>query len=279
MPRQKATKSTDLTDHPNAMEVDSSDEQPTVKKGGKKTAKASAKAKGKVRYHAVIFTDGLLTWKQKRANNVDDESDGETMQVDAPNPRTEKVIDELDGRVQAARFSINVLDMFNPPKPIRLGVWNPRELKEGEATKLKNSLLTGAIRAFRFENMFNIIIDKKYVDPECIQHTIQGGNQHAPLLKLTEEGLAKVQHLDFAGGRHRLRAMDMIKNERAEKLKKLQDQIRKERNRASNLEHDDDRLNAKISRLDKAISDEAAYISKLGKWGVMLFDSGMRLTF
>ena len=46
--------------------------------------------------------------------------------------------DPHDRGIQAAQFSINVIDILHPPKPILLGEWNSHELKKSEAVKLKN---------------------------------------------------------------------------------------------------------------------------------------------
>lgn len=181
-------------------------------------------------------------------------------------------LDLQDGRAQAARFSINVIDIFNPPKPIVFGRWNPRPLRDSEANKLKNQLLIDEIRPFRFENMFNLIIDKRFIEADTISQTIDGGNQNAPMLKLSVEGIAALQQLDFAGGRHRVRAMEMIKAERSDKLKKFQDQLRKFKDKAEDTGEDRDA--EKISQLELTIKEESTYLAKFGKWGVMLYDSG-----
>jgi hypothetical protein len=182
------------------------------------------------------------------------------------------VLDVQDGQAQAARFSINIIDIFNPPKPITFGKWNPRALRETEAGKLKHQFLVDEIRPFRFENMFNIIIDKRFVDPGSVSLTIEGGNQNAPMLKLSVEGIAALTDLDFAGGRHRMRAMELVKGVRTDKLKKLQDSLRKLKDRAA--DKNDDRDADKISQLESTIKDESTYLAKLGRWGVMLYDSG-----
>lgn len=134
-------------------------------------------------------------------------------------------------------------------------------------------MLTDDIRPFRFENMFNIIIDKRFVDPECICKTIEGGNQNAPLLKLTPEGISALAHFDFAGGRHRMRAMELVKAERTDRLRKLQDQVRKLKDKAEDKGEDVD-ANENVARLEESIKEEGNYLAKLGRWGVMLYDSG-----
>jgi hypothetical protein len=188
------------------------------------------------------------------------------MDVDDVIASPDDLVDTQDARAQAARFSINTIDIFDTPKPIKLGQWNPRELKETEAVKLKKSMEADDIRPFRFENMFNLIIDKRFVDPACMNTKIDGGNQDAPLLKLSEEGLAKAEVLYFAGGRHRIRAVQILKNERNEKLKQMQEQFRKEKKDGGNEKA--------IEKMEQAIKEQAAFISRLGKWGVILYDAG-----
>lgn len=204
---------------------------------------------------------------------MDAASDGEDMKVDNNIKPQQNVLDIQDGRAQAARFSINLIDIFNSPKPITFGRWNPRELKESEAVKLKQLMIEEELRPFRFESMFNIIIDKRFVDPACISQSVEGGNQNAPMLTLSADGISQLEHFDFAGGRHRMRAMEMVKNERTEKLKKLQEQLRKEKDKADKKNENYDG-NEKIKLLEEAVRDEGTYLATIGRWGVMLYDAG-----
>lgn len=181
------------------------------------------------------------------------------------------IFDPLDASIQAAQFSINIIDIFDPPKPIYLGKWNTRELKESEAIKLKTHMLTEEVRPFQFEHLLKCIIDRKYVDPACISPSILHGIQQAPLLKLSEEGEEKLTTIDLAGGRHRQRALELMKVEREDKLKRLKDTLKTERETAEKTGVE---IEGGLAGLQKKIDDETVYIQNMGKWGVILYDAG-----
>jgi hypothetical protein len=187
-------------------------------------------------------------------------------------PSLPGVLDNLDASIQAAQFSINIVDIFNPPKPILLGKWNPRVLKESEAVKLKTEMLSEEIRPFQFEHLLKCIIDPKHVDPACVSASILGGLHESPVLKLSEAGENELATIDLAGGRHRKRALELIKAEREDKLKYLQDSLVKEEQKAAKTGEDSQALQA----LEQTIEDETSAIAGLGRWGVILYDAGER---
>jgi hypothetical protein len=279
MVNKKTTKSKAKNVTDEQMDVDPAPDQTSkATKGSKGQEKEIDRREKEVRISLLFITFFMYLMAVKTGDDVDMEADGDadaeagTQNVEEEVTTEHNVFDVQDGQAQAARFSINVIDIFNPPKEIVFGRWNPRALKETEANKLKQQFLLDEIRPFRFENMFNIVVDKRFIDPSTISLKIDGGNQNAPMLKLSVEGIASLSHLDFAGGRHRLRAMQMVKTERMDKLKKLQDQVRKLKDRNANK--GEERDGEKISRLEATIKEESLYLSKFGKWGVMLYDSG-----
>lgn len=180
------------------------------------------------------------------------------------------VLDNLDASIQAAQFSINVIDIFAPPKPILLGKWNPRALKESEAVKLKTEMISEEIRPFQFENLLKCIIDPKHVDPACVSASILRGLHEAPVLKLSEVGENELETIDLAGGRHRKRALELIKAERQDKLKRLKESLVKEEQKAQKTGADSEAVEV----LSQKIEDETSYIAGLGRWGVILYEAG-----
>ena len=101
--------------------------------------------------------------------------------------------DPHDRGIQAAQFSINVINILYPPKPILLGEWNSSELKESEAVKLKNQMIQDDLRPFQYENMFHCIVERWYIEPRCINNTLLTSGVDAPVLALTDEGEAKLR--------------------------------------------------------------------------------------
>src|SRR5271169_1923566 len=157
--------------------------------------------------------------------NVDDEENVE-------NTMLQTASDILDASIQAAQFSINVIDLLDPPKPIRLGKWNARALKESEAIKLKTQMLMDDIRPFQFENLLRCVIDPKFVDPACVQPSILGGIHGAPALKLSAEGERTLATIDLVGGRHRKRAINLIKLEREDALNQMRESLKRHEEKA-----------------------------------------------
>jgi hypothetical protein len=70
-----------------------------------------------------------------------------------------------------------------------------------------------------------------------------------------------------------MRAMELVKAERTDRLRKLQDQVRKLKDKVEDKGEDVD-ANENVARLEESIKEEGNYLAKLGRWGVMLYDSG-----
>jgi hypothetical protein len=132
-------------------------------------------------------------------------------------------------------------------------------------------MLTDDIRPFRYESLFHCVIDRTCVDPECINGSSVAPIQKAPYLKLNEHGLDKIDQLLFAGGRHRIRAITLIKEERQEKLDKLQKAFKAEQEKAGNS------TSKTLERIQDDIAHEVNGIAALGIWGVVLYDAGQCL--
>lgn len=178
----------------------------------------------------------------------------------------------LDAKMGAARFSMNIVNILDPPKPLLLGRWNPRELDPKQWRRLKQSMLDQDLKPFNFENMIPIVIERRHVDDTCITTTANPST--APLLKLSDEGERDLKELVLAGGRHRIQAVKSIRDDRQAELKKLQEKLRKLQKRDPKREGAKEKLDVEVDRLEEEIDDLRRYISTLGPWGVMLYEEG-----
>jgi hypothetical protein len=165
--------------------------------------------------------------------NVDDNADNvDNMDIDngteGPKPSAihkNAVVDEdpLEEIVSKLRFSINRIDLRNPPLPFLFGKWNTRPLERTAKRQMIESLTEQGILWSRVENMIPLIIDPSHVDPSCIQTSL-ADLTNAPMLKLTEEGMAALV-LTLAGGRHRYEAMKSMWEAQDMRVKKLKDKL------------------------------------------------------
>lgn len=129
-------------------------------------------------------------------------------------------------------------------------------------------MLKDDIRPFRYENLFHCVIDRTCVDPESINSSSVAPIQQAPYVKLNEKGLDKIDRFDFTGGRHRIRAIELIKDERQENVDRLQNALKAEQEKTGNSS------GKTIERMQHEIAHELKGIAALGIWGVVLYDAG-----
>lgn len=198
---------------------------------------------------------------------------GGSTKAEKPQKETAKhsVEEEL---ATAAQFSINMINLFDPPMDIHFGKWNQRLLKPTEWKKLKTAMTIQGIKAFTSDNMLPLVINRRHVDPSCIENKLNGYN--AKTLVLSEDGNRELVKLEMAGGRHRLAAIQSIKDDKEKELKKLESQrdtVNKRRamrpDAVQKKQKDLDGCNQIIAALEEEIS-------KLGNWGVILYDEGTK---
>ena len=68
-----------------------------------------------------------------------------------------------DTKIAAAQFSINIIDLFNPPMEIHFGKWNSRALVETEWKRLKEAMTLQGIKACSAENMMPLMINMDFI--------------------------------------------------------------------------------------------------------------------
>lgn len=193
-----------------------------------------------------------------------------------PKPAKKTAKHSVDEKlIHAAQFSVNIIDLFTPVKPINFGRWNSRHLKEPEWKKLVEFMTTQGIKPFSYDNMMPLVINRRHVDPDCISNGSNGYD--AKMLVLSKEAeVEKLEVLELAGGRHRKAAMAEIKKKKLEELDRL-DTVRKSIiKRRVVKEEATARKQADLDACDETIAALKDEIANLGRWGVILYDQGKR---
>lgn len=171
-----------------------------------------------------------------------------------------------------AQFSVNIINLFNPPKPLVLGSWNKRELNMTEANKLKDMMTRQGIKAYTMENMIPIVIERHHVDQACIWSGMSGYG--APPLQLSEEGMQEIKGLLLAGGRHRIAAVKALRAEANAKLQALRVQIKEAAERKTTATEDDDEVEVSLDQMKIDEEGMVANMTANEHWGVVLYDHG-----
>ena len=179
---------------------------------------------------------------------------------------------DQEKKVIAAQFSINVIDLFNPPLEIHFGKWNSRPIDLDEWTKLKVAMTQQGIKPFTPVNMMPLVISPRHVDTSCVENNLNG--YKAKTLTLSEEGKREVKRLLMAGGRHRMAAIKSIKADKEEELEKLTADLDTLKEKNPTKAKAIAKKLADIEEKEKKIAVLKEEISKLGIWGVILYDQG-----
>ncbi len=176
-------------------------------------------------------------------------------------------------KIMAAQFSVNIIDLFDPPKDVHFGRWNSRPLIPSEWKKLKTSFTIQSIKSFSPEHMMPLVISRQHVDPSCIQNNASGYD--AKMLVLSDDGKKELTGLQMAGGLHRKAAVESIKRDKEKELSKLVKELEKvDKRKAAN----DDAVAKKRRELEVKVQNKKDEISKIGRWGVVLYDAGKQFT-
>jgi hypothetical protein len=174
----------------------------------------------------------------------------------------------------AAQFSINKINLFNPPKPLVLGKLNPRELNKEQVKKLKQAFAEEGIKPFTMENMMPLMINRHYVDPGCIWMGMNGYD--APELKLSMEGIRDLEGLDVVGGRHRLEAITKVNDEINLQLDGVKKRVKVLREKSTKNMNDEERKMRKeeLTKLLKQTKELKNKKDENSQWGIILYDAG-----
>jgi len=179
---------------------------------------------------------------------------------------------EEEKKINDARFSINVIDLLKSPKEIHFGKWNSRPLVPQEWGKLKVSLTAQGVKPFSMEHMMPLVISRRHVDLACVDNNVDGYN--AKMLVLSEEGKNELRKLEMAGGRHRMAAVQSIKEDMVDDLDKLKKLRQSAKRKRVTKDEASAKMDETVKRYDEKIASVEEEISRTGLWGVILYDKG-----
>lgn len=242
---------------------------------GKKIAKGKGKAKANedIEEDSSLDNDGDNEDNEDNEDYIEGKSPG-TMTKSSSSGKTTAMHSKMEKTLADAQFSVNVIDLFNPPKELQLGSLNSRMLVATEAMNLMKAMTAQGIKPFTMENMIPIIIQRRYVDPGCIWEGINA--YKAPTLKLSADGIAELEVLELAGGRHRLEAVTHIKKQKEKLLKAAHKKTIAAEKSLQNVSKPSavNRQSEKVAGLLEVEEEIRREIAEISKWGIVLYDEG-----
>ena len=179
-------------------------------------------------------------------------------------------INKLDTVCNKAIIAMCRLNVIEPPAPLKFGTWNERQLREKQAEKLAKQIIIDKFSPFSPANRLPLVIPRDKLDPSCI--SIDLNTETAPFLKLTETAIRTGTALTFAGGRHRVKASEILWQTSNEKTEALEAQIKKTKH--SLEKNDREELRNKLSEQETTLKDEIAFRDSICVWGITVYDEG-----
>jgi len=178
-------------------------------------------------------------------------------------------INPLDTLCNQAIIGYCRVDLFSPPAPLVFGLYNKRPLVESQAKKFAMSVGSTNVRPFARNNMLPLVISKEDVEGECYE--LNPNVEQAPYLKLKKE----VAGLKFAGGRHRYRAMEILREKSKDLVVRLRDKLTEAQRALGETEVGGKKhgnLQAKINEIEDLLKVEKEVKQNVSVWGVVLYD-------
>lgn len=181
-------------------------------------------------------------------------------------------LDEMEKVLADAQFSINVINLFSPPKDFNYGKINSRALVDREATNLRKAMTEQGMKPFSIENMIPIVIARRHVDPTCITSGMNAYN--APDLKLSVEGMKELRELELAGGRHRVAAMKQLHDIKMTEVTEVHKKMITMENKKLDEQFDQRKKDMTVQAYRNLEAKKEKEVDELGRWGVVLYDKG-----
>jgi hypothetical protein len=231
--------------------------------------KGKAKAKGKETGPGKGKAQALVTAGDQGGQQGADDSD-----VDEYHAPTAE-LEHMDGICARALFTYARINLFQPPAKIVFGEWNKRPAVESKARELAKSIIEQRFRPFASDSLLPLIIDKTAIEPNSIYTT--PNVEDAPMLQLTETSVRNGVQLPLGGGRHRLRAAQIIKEMAEEKVKTYQEDIEELKKKAAKAKEGSvlaESLAKRIRMREVQIKMERDIQAKIAIWGIAVYDQG-----
>jgi hypothetical protein len=242
---------------------------------GKGTLRAKEKGKGKGKGKRNEEGEGegnvLVGTSAQDVVAADGEDNSDLDQYQAPTAE----VDSMDGICARALFTYARIDLFHPPLEVIFGKWNTREEVDSKARELAKAIVDQKFRPFASDSLLPLVLDKSAIEPSSIYTT--ANVEDAPMLQLTEAAVQSGMGLTFAGGRHRRRAAQIIKEASMEKAKKYQEEIDEQKKKLEKVKPGSvaaDTITKRVRMREAQITMENDIQNKIGIWGVAVYDRG-----
>lgn len=181
-------------------------------------------------------------------------------------------VDHRDPQAQAAAFTVNVMNVLDPPLPLEFGRWNDRPMVPSVAQGLFDTMKSQQVHAYKFMNLIPLVASKSEIDPSCVSLDYTRG-ENGPVLKLTAEGLRR-KVIVAAGGRHRVEAVRLMVEEGRQKVAKLKERIAKEEKHDWVTTEEATKRTDKLEVLRKKAAQIGVQTQRLSHWGVIVYERG-----
>ena len=183
-------------------------------------------------------------------------------------------LDPMDTLCNDAIFGYCRVNLFEPPARLVFGTFNKRPLVESRAKQFATTIGSTNVRPFARNNMLPLVISKDDVEAECFE--LKPNVEKAPYLKLRAGVVSGGEYgLKFAGGRHRYRAMELLRGKSKDIVTDLRDKIAEWRNALREMEVNGKQyvtLKGKIEETEEKLRVEKEVEQNLSVWGVVLYD-------
>jgi hypothetical protein len=237
--------------------------------------KDKGRAKGKGKAPAKSRKNGGEKVEGSRGDEKDGEEveDSDVEMYEAPTAE----VDEMDGICARALFTYARINIFDPPLEVAFGQWNTRPEVESKARELAKSITDQKFRPFASDSLLPLVLDRTAIEPDSIHRS--PNVEDAPMLKLTDIALRSGMRLLFAGGRHRRRAAQIVKETSTEKVKKFKEDVEELKKRLEKTREGSytaETITKKIRMREARIAMERDIQVKIAIWGVAVYDRGER---
>jgi hypothetical protein len=168
-----------------------------------------------------------------------------------------------------AIFGIARVDLLNPIKPIKQGLFNERPINKKAVDQLVQDMETQGVRSDSLLSAIPLLANPQHIDLSSTSKDITSLSE-APDLKLSEKGLDEVTCFRAAGGNHRTAALRLVHI-------KIQDTIDELETKVKNLdkkEKDDEKTKVAKKEFKAEVRRLKAKQARNSKWTVILYDEG-----
>lgn len=185
----------------------------------------------------------------------------------------ENVAEEQEKITCGALYSVNLINLANPPLPMEQGPWNKRPIDTKSMRKLKDSFKSQGICAFNLDNALPLVLARDHLHPNALNNSVNDP-ETAPMLQLMDKGLQE-SALIFAGGHHQRELILQLWESNKKSLGAMETKLEKKKTTLQNKL--DKRTTAPLQQLHQEIDDLEKKIltaTRSTLWTVKVYDAG-----